>query len=206
MKKILIAMLVGVFASGLTYAQGQQITPGTNKTISVAGDYNSSALGAGTTRSWTPINYSYTAFPLYTKTNTVTNTGTDTFRGKIIGEQNSVYVWSHVNPISGTNTSCTIKLWVSADSGRGVDFKLVQTYTVSATNPISADLINSTSGGWPFSNWMLTYGGVGTQVSTWYSGVMVRFKEEMQYADNKRNRLTANRHHKYWDDEYIPLE
>ena len=112
-------------------------------------------------------------FPWYTKLDTVNNTGVDTFKQKLAGLNKDVYTWCHVNGISGTNTSCVIKVWASADSGKGVDFVLLQTFTVTATNPVANYTFNS-GGIWTYTNFWWTFTGSGTQSSSWYSGFNTR--------------------------------
>jgi len=166
MKKILfVTMLFCSFLSITASAQIAQYKVSNPHSVIPAGGYSQpaqyspvSAVGAPET------------FPWYTKTDTVINTAVDTFKGKLIGPQESVYTWVHVTGISGTNTSCTAKLWVSADSSAGVDFIPIQTFTVSATNPVGFYLWT----GWPYTNWFWTFTGSGTQESSWYSGLYVK--------------------------------
>lgn len=173
MKRILLIALLCTSIGSITASAQSATYKASSPVVSVAGHYNSSGIGLGGNYSATVIPYAISAFPLYTHTSTVTNTGVDTVKAKILGFQNSVYTWCHVTGVTGTNTSCTIKLWASADSGKGADFIPIQTFTVSATNPVAYYLINS-GNGWPYTNFWWTFQGVGTQVSTWYSGLFVR--------------------------------
>ena len=167
MKKILfVAVLIGSFLSIKASAQlAQYKVSNPTAVISASCSYSQPAqYVTANPRGATQI------FPWYTKLDTVTNTGVDTFKGKLIGPHESVYTWCHVTGISGTNTSCTVKLWTSADSSGGVDFIPIATFTVSATNPVANYLWTN----WPYTNWYWTFTGSGTQVSSWYSGLYVK--------------------------------
>jgi len=151
---------------GQTAATGVATYKVSNPNVVISGSYTQpyqyAPVSAGT-----PVQI----FPYYTKTDTVTNTGVDTAKGKIAGPHESVYTWVHVTNISGTNTGCVVKLWASGDSSKGVDFVPIYTATVSATNPVGYYLF---TGGWPYTNFWWTFTGSGTQSSSWYSGAMVR--------------------------------
>jgi hypothetical protein len=136
-----------------------------NPLISLSGSYSQPAQ-------YTPVSAGGASqvFPWYTGKDTVTNTGVDTFKGKISGPHENVYTWCHVSGISGANTSCVVKLWASADSGKGVDFVPIYTVTVTATNPVAYYAFT----GWNYTNLWWTFTGVGTHVSSWYSGLFVR--------------------------------
>ena len=187
MKKILFlssALLITamtLFTTG--YAQSGLATYKVSNPVVVAsGSYNQPA-------SYVPLNPAGVTqiFPWYTKLDTVNNTGVDTFHEKISGPHEHVYTWCHVNGITGTNTSCVMKLYVSGDSSGGVDWGApVYTASVTATNPVASYLFT----GWPYTAMRWTFTGSGTQQSSWVSGLIVRYKATVdELYDNRRRRI-----------------
>lgn len=174
MRTFLMAMCM-VLLSAVGMAQ-QKVSIAQSAQFTTLGDYNSATVAGGAKTTAARAQTVWTASasnPLYTKLDTVNNTGVDTMKGKLIGNYNGVYTWCHVNSISGTNTSCTVKLWASGDAGTGTDFVCLQTFTVSATNPVAYYTFNS-GNGWLYTNFWWTFSGSGTHSSSWYSGLLVR--------------------------------
>ncbi len=187
-KRIIIAVLAIISVAVGANAQ-QAICPSSPPKFLTHGSYNSSKIAGGTATiaSVTPT-AKLTApseMPLYTKKDTVSNTGVDTFKNRMTTVCNSVYTWIHTTGISGTNTSCVAKLWVSADSGFGTDFVPVYTCTVSATNPVGYHLFNS-GNGFPYLQWWWTFQGAGTHSTSWYSGFTARYKPMEAWEDTRR--------------------
>jgi hypothetical protein len=113
-------------------------------------------------------------FPWYTRRDTVNNTGADTFNQVISSRQvSSVYTWAVATQISGTNTSCTVRLWASADSGVGVSWIPLYTATVSATNPVGYHVVND-GAIFPYRRLRWVFTGVGTHSTWWYCGLYIQ--------------------------------
>lgn len=184
MRNRIMIILVACGLSSLTgnvFAQGgQAVFPVRAKEVTTGGLFNSSTKAGGSATASTVTARLYNVFPLYTKLDTVTDTGADTFYQQVTGEYNTIYAWAHVNSISGTNTSCTVKLQATPDAvtGKGYsgDWETIKTYTVSATgNPYSIDLAKERGAqGHPYTNFRLIFTGVGTHSSSWYGGLQVK--------------------------------
>jgi hypothetical protein len=178
MKRILQVGLLLISCMTLTNdasAQGQGVFLKQVPKVVTGGHFNSSTIAGGSASYSTVTQKDYTVFPLYTKLDTVSNTGADTVTQKITGYNNSVYTWVHVNSISGTNTSCTVSLQVTGDvcstNCYTADWETVQTFTVSATGNPYKVLVNS-GNGWPYTNLRWIFTGVGTHSSSWYGGLL----------------------------------
>lgn len=142
----------------------------------MSGNFNSTTVAAGTKTTAALAEQSWSAAQnvLYTKLDTVSNTGVDSFLFTLKTAVNSVYVWAHANTISGTNTSCKVKLWVTGDNSTAAsDWVVVDSATVGAANPVYSKLINA-GVKWPYSRAKLTFTGVGTHSTSWYGGVLIR--------------------------------
>ena len=184
MKRILLAaLLIGVVfgASGQTGLATYKVTP----LVVSSGAFKQPTAYAPVSATGTKQQ-----FPWYTKLDTITNTGADTLTQKIGTVPNTVYTWVHTTGISGTNTSCTVKLQASADSNAGVDWITLQTFTVTATNPAGNYLVN-TGATWPYTNLRWIFTGSGTHSTSWYGGLEIRY---VPIADE----LYDNRRRKPW--------
>jgi|GEM_PF-2025095 len=172
MKTKFLAVIAFLFAAAVTTACAQGVAtykvPNPNYTTS--GSYTQpsnyvSSNPAGVTQIW----------PWYTKLDSILNTGADTFRCKLYSSNSpsTVTSWVHVTSISGTNTSCKIKLWATADSAKGVDWKVLDSVTVNNVNPQDFYIFNS-GNGFPYTNFMWTFQGAGTHQTSWYSGLLIK--------------------------------
>ncbi len=175
MKRIFIAA-VAILAITVSAEAQQKVCPGQSPLIVMAGDYNSTTLAGGAKT--TPLRAekvwkaSLGQNRLYTSLDTIDNTEATRFYSTLNGNYASVYTWLGVTSISGTNTSCTAKLYVSADAVYSVNPVCVYTATVTANTTI-AHLINSGEE-WPYSSWFWDIQGVGTHSTSVYSGALVR--------------------------------
>lgn len=177
MKKALLILLMATTMTGMSIGASaqQRVVPAQCPTITMAGDYNSTTIAGGSHVNNTgTINWlGSTQNVLYTKKDTINNTGTDTLKSKLMGEYNSVYTWCHVSSISGTNTSCTLTLYATGAASYLTDPVQVYSVTVSAANPAGVYLFNNGTG-WPYTNWFWVFTGVGTHSSSLYSGCTIR--------------------------------
>ncbi len=174
MKKFLLSMLM--LACGLTGAvtganAQSQIYEVQHTNLITGGSFNN---GTGTSQK----TYAVSALPLYTKLDSITNTGTDTFKAKVVGYYSSLTFQVNLLKISGTD-SASVTLWASAESGNGTNF--VQLATVgtmtnsSNTQPFSIVVNNAGGGGNPYSNYWLVVKGIGgTEVFSWQGFLLIR--------------------------------
>lgn len=181
MKKIIIVAAMLLTATAMEVcAQGQGVFMKRVPKVITGGMFTSSTIAGGSNTLSAVAEKDYSVFPLYTILDTVDNTGADTVYQQIKDYANQVYTWVHVNSISGTNTSCTVRLQVTGDAVTGAgyagDWKTVKTYTVSATGNPYDHLVNSDLGvpGWHGTNIRWIFTGVGTQSSSWYAGLIVK--------------------------------
>lgn len=185
MKNLIMIILVACGLSSLTgnvFAQGgQAMFPVRAKDVVTGGLINSSTRTGGSATASSVTTRSFTTFPLYSKRDTVTNTGADTIYQGLSGQYANVYTWCSVTSISGTNTSCTVRLQATPDNvtgaGRTGDWVTIKTYTVSATgNPYEGDITKEASGGngWNYTNFRWIFTGVGTHSSSWQVGMSVK--------------------------------
>lgn len=176
MKKIILVLLAAGIAA-TAEAQIIRVVPAQAEEITLAGHFNSVTEAGGATSTAAMAQKTYKASSgqnvLYTRKDTVTNTGTDTLRFKLVGPYNSVYTWCHATSISGTNTSCTAKLYVTGAQSYLTDPVEVYSVTVGSTNPIGKHLFNS-GVGWPYTNGFWVFTGVGTHSTSWYGGLHVK--------------------------------
>lgn len=117
-----------------------------------------------------------TAPTYYTKTDSVTNTGVDTFGTASNPYRNSVGLEARVLKISGNAAGSYVQFWGSKDANQRKAYKLLRTDTVanvSYQQVFSYDV--GTSGiGNPYRWYLVTYNGVGTAVNSWYVNYFVR--------------------------------
>lgn len=175
---ILLVALGSSFFSTNIYAQGgQAVFPTRVNKVVTGGLFNSSTKAGGTATASTVSDKDYTVFPLYTKLDTVRNTGADTFYQAVKGNLDQVYIFAHVNSDSGTNTACTVRIQGSPDkmSGKSLsnDWITLQTYTVSATgNPYEFNSKKDGAGaGHTYEGYRVILTGSGTHRSSWYCGM-----------------------------------
>lgn len=142
--------------------------------LKTGGEINSSTLAGGSATAQTFKDWALTG-PKYSKKDTVNNTGTDEIYQWLPDFARSVYTWAHVTSISGTNTSCTVKLYATGDSvyNANADWLLLQTYTVSSTGNPYVGNINAGIN-WPYTGFKWVFTGVGTHSSSWYVGMNVK--------------------------------
>ena len=183
MKKLLVALLVAVTTSLTVTAQGISEYPISNPHIVISGSFNSTITNTVNAFGNTTI------MPYYSKLDTpVANTGADSFTAKIQGAQRSVYTWCHVNTYVGSCGSCTLSLYASGDTGVGKDWGSGPLYTTTLNPATTSQVVTYLFGsGWPYTNFKWVFKGGGTQTSSWYSGVMVRYKDDdEEYFDKPR--------------------
>jgi hypothetical protein len=171
MKKIFCIALMALVAGATTEVNAQQkVCRGQTPIITVGGYINSSTLGSGKAKDSANANWNSASFPLYSKVDTFTGSGADTFKFRVVGDYNSVYSWVNVTSIAGTNTSVVVKLWGSGD---GLFYSPLYTNTVSATGNPYGYIVNN---GWgnPYSHYMWTTGSGATQTSSWNASLRVR--------------------------------
>ncbi len=172
MRKFLLAVCALLFITA-GVAMGQQaVCPKDVPTVKTGGKVNGATLGSGSatassvmTRSVTPTAYS--------KIDTVSNTAVDTFKQTVGSEVNSLYTWAYVDGISGTNTSCVLKLWGVGDPDNINSATGIQTYTVTAGTKVYPGLINSGIG-MPYRGFWWTWTGSGTHSTAWHLGMVIR--------------------------------
>lgn len=167
-----------LLSSCMVMAQGTASYPTQTPKITMAGHFNSTTVAAGTSTTAALAEKTWlgnTQNVLYTKLDTVTNSGVDSFTATLKGNYNSVYTWCNATSISGTNTSCVVKLWASGDNSSNTASTWVALYTatVTATNPVGYHLVNS-GVKWPYSRFKWTFTGSGTHSTSWYGGVLIR--------------------------------
>ena len=177
MRKTILAVLAfGLMATTMATAQSLAIYPTVTPEITLWGHFNGRTAGSGlsTAAAMATTVYKYNDQNLFfTKLDTVSNTSTDTFKFKLRGSYNSVYTWMHGTSISGTNTSCTAKLYLTGDSTYLTDAVPVYTVTVGATNPIGYHLINS-GNGWPYNSGFWLFTGAGTHSTSIQCGMQIK--------------------------------
>lgn len=183
MKNHLCILLVAIGLSSIgetACAQGQRVFTARAPKVITGGLFNSSTIAGGSATASSISEKDYTVFPLYTVLDTVDNTDDDTVYQNIKDYYGVVYTWAHANSISGTNTSCLLKLQVTSDAvtgkGYAADWKTIKTYTVSATGNPYDHTVNIDVGtlGWQYTNLRWIWDGVGTHSSSWYCGLNVK--------------------------------
>lgn len=172
-KGLLAAAIIAVTGTTVDAQTGSY--PAQTPTLVMSGHFNSTTAGAGTktTSAMAERMWKQNENVLYTKLDTVSNTGVDTFKAVIKGEANSVYTWCRANLISGTNTSCTVRLLASGDNASANDYAVLYTATVTATNPVATYMFNS-GNKWPYSKFWWVWTGSGTHSTSWYAGLLWR--------------------------------
>jgi hypothetical protein len=169
MKKIFLCALVLGLAggTGITAKAQQAVCIAQTPKVIVGGKINSATLGSGSATAAAATTYNAASFPLYSKIDTFTGSNSDTMAFNVVGTCNSVYTWTHITSIAGTNTTVVVKLWQSPDN---VGWDAVQSTTVSAT----PQHISYSATGNPAGYYKWTVGSGATQTSSWYSGLKVR--------------------------------
>ena len=114
--------------------------------------------------------------PLYVApTYTVTNTGSDTVLMTLGCKPTSIMFTNDMLKVSGTPAG-TVTLYGSADLG--LSYVSLTSYSVTVTSTtvpqVNQYLVNSTTGGNPYTNYMWVWTGTGTMVATWLAEVLIR--------------------------------
>lgn len=185
MRHLICIILIACGLSSLTgvaFGQGGQAVYSVRaKDVVTGGLVNGTTRTNGSATASSVLSRSFNVFPLYSKRDTVNNTGTDTIYQALSGQYANVYTWCSVTSISGTNTSCTVRLQATPDNvtgpGRTGDWITIKTYTVSATgNPYEGDITKEASGGngWNYTNFRWIFTGSGTHSSSWQVGMTVK--------------------------------
>lgn len=112
----------------------------------------------------------------YTATDSVTDTGVDTFGTASNPYRNSIGLEARVLKISGNAAGGYVQFWGSKDRNQRYAYKLLYTDTlanVSYQQVFSHDI--GTSGiGNPYRYYLITYKGAGTSLNSWYANYFVR--------------------------------
>lgn len=117
-----------------------------------------------------------TAPTFYTATDSVTDTGVDTFGTASNPYRNSIGLEARVLKISGNAAGGYVQFWGSKDRNQRYAYKLLYTDTlanVSYQQVFSHD-IGSAGIGNPYRWYMITYKGAGTSLNSWYANYFVR--------------------------------
>lgn len=125
------------------------------------------------------------AAPTYnTKLDTVTNTGKDTVYTPLNPYRNSVGFQVNVKKISGDPSSCIVHVWGSKAPSVDVHgskvpvaggFVEITTFSIANASGLQVFNCDVNNGiGNIYRNYMLTWQGVGTQVSSWQTLCFIR--------------------------------
>ena len=119
-----------------------------------------------------------TASPVYSgKLDSITNTGTDTFKLALGCKPTSITFSNSILKVSGTPT-VTVAMYASCDGGATYITTPITTYTVSPTSltvpVVNGYLVNSAYGGNPYTNYMWVATGSATSAVSWQGKVLIR--------------------------------
>ena len=168
---------MAVMALGMTTATYAQ-APVQVQTITAGGDYNNG--GTTVLKDWKLAD-----MPLRTTADSIVLTTKDTLKTTLKGIYNSVTFQFTVDSLGGRVDSFTITVQGSIDTGRGIDFATLQTFTCgnSAKNVFS--YVVNTRGN-PYTNYRhlfaTTNKAAGSQ-ARWKSKMLVRYKEPEVWED-----------------------
>jgi len=117
-------------------------------------------------------------FPVfYGKLDTFGSSATDTLKVPVSSSPKSITYSNNIFKVAGTPT-VTVALYASADGGNTYGTTAVTTYTVSPTSltvPIcNTYLVNNTTGGNPFTNYMWVATNSASATCSWKGNVLVR--------------------------------